>query len=392
MTSTDDPRDPADRTTDASRPDEPVADGGADAASDAGADPADAGSDAAPDAGSDPAERSRAREAAGEWSSRSRASLESALEAAQRGLDQVRAATEEGLASAGQNWDAARAAAHDRQTAQQERRAARSARQGGRQRTYVVTGSAGGIGRATVERLRADGHRVFGVDLHDADIGVDLSTPEGRAELGTEVEERCDGVVDGVVAVAGMVAPVPTTAAVNFFGARATLQELQPYLAGSPAPRAVVVSSLAAIGEVDDELVAACLAGDEQRATARAAELGDAADASGNNFIYSSSKRALAVWARTAAPTDEWAGAGIALNVIAPGVIETDMTRAALGTAEGRQVLSEGSPAPLNGPAAPPEAPAHLLAFLVSEENSYLTGQILFVDGGAEASRRPDRF
>ena len=48
---------------------------------------------------------------------------------------------------------------------------------------------------------------------------------------------------------------------------------------------------------------------------------GDAA-----NLIYGTTKRALAGWIRRNAPTDEWAGAGIPLNAIAPGVAETPMT------------------------------------------------------------------
>ena len=41
-------------------------------------------------------------------------------------------------------------------------------------RRYVVTGSASGIGRASVERLRGQGHRVITVDITSADINVDL--------------------------------------------------------------------------------------------------------------------------------------------------------------------------------------------------------------------------
>ena len=43
-------------------------------------------------------------------------------------------------------------------------------------RTYVVTGSASGIGKATTELLTERGERVVGVDTHDADVTVDLST------------------------------------------------------------------------------------------------------------------------------------------------------------------------------------------------------------------------
>lgn len=44
-------------------------------------------------------------------------------------------------------------------------------------RTFVVTGSASGIGAATADLLRDRGFRVIGVDLRDADVMADLSTP-----------------------------------------------------------------------------------------------------------------------------------------------------------------------------------------------------------------------
>ena len=47
--------------------------------------------------------------------------------------------------------------------------------------TYVVSGSASGIGAAVTARLRADGHTVIGVDLHDAEVTGDLATESGRA-------------------------------------------------------------------------------------------------------------------------------------------------------------------------------------------------------------------
>ncbi len=47
-------------------------------------------------------------------------------------------------------------------------------------RTYVVTGSASGIGAATALMLRARGDRVVGVDLKNADVEADLSTAVGR--------------------------------------------------------------------------------------------------------------------------------------------------------------------------------------------------------------------
>ena len=95
--------------------------------------------------------------------------------------------------------------------------------------TIVVTGSAGGIGIATRRRLEGDGHTVIGVDLHDAEIVADLSTPEGRASMIDEVTTRSGGVLDGVVAGAGIIdAPDDHVVSVNYFGAITTLVGLRP--------------------------------------------------------------------------------------------------------------------------------------------------------------------
>ena len=47
--------------------------------------------------------------------------------------------------------------------------------------TYVISGSASGIGAATRSRLEQSGNTVIGVDLRDAAVVADLSTPDGRA-------------------------------------------------------------------------------------------------------------------------------------------------------------------------------------------------------------------
>src|SRR6185437_11937380 len=70
-------------------------------------------------------------------------------------------------------------------------------------RTYVVTGSASGIGAATAQWLARAGARVIGCDLHDADVIADLSTEAGRAALADGVARVSGGRVDGVIANAG---------------------------------------------------------------------------------------------------------------------------------------------------------------------------------------------
>ena len=115
---------------------------------------------------------------------------------------------------------------------------------------------------------------------------------------------------------------------------------------------------------------------------ARGAEL-EAAAGDQANLIYGTTKRALARWVRRNAATADWAGAGIPLNAIAPGVVETPMTAAFTGSNEAREAILNMVPMPLNGIFEPRDA-AYLLAWLTSEENAHLCGQIVFIDGGSD--------
>jgi len=248
-------------------------------------------------------------------------------------------------------------------------------------RTYVVTGAASGIGEATKAQLEAQGHRVIGVDLHDADVVADLSTPQGRTAMIEGVREASGGVVDAVIAGAGISLFEPLTVKVNYFGAIATLEGLRPMLAEGTDPRAVVIASVASIQDTAPDVVEACLAGDEDAAVEAAA------DASW--FCYSSSKAAVARWVRRNAPTDAWAGAGIPLNAIGPGVIETPMTQDLLADPEGRKLADDAVPMPLGGHAQASDV-AELLVWLTSPANTKVTGQVIFIDAGADAVTRGD--
>lgn len=254
-------------------------------------------------------------------------------------------------------------------------------------RTYVITGSASGIGQATAQLLTERGHRVIGVDIHDADVVVDLSTKAGRTELVKKVTELSGGKIDAIIANAGLATPTATTVAVNYFGAVATLEGLRPLLAGSAAPRAVATASMASLFPPDDLLLVELLAGDEPAALHRGAELEKNEQLAGQ--IYGTTKQALAKWIRRNAAGEDWAGAGIPLNAIAPGVVETPMTESFTGSEEARKAILEMVPMPLNG-IFEPRSVAYLLAWLTSEENAHLCGQVVFIDGGSDVVMRGD--
>jgi len=98
---------------------------------------------------------------------------------------------------------------------------------------------------------------------------------------------------------------------------------------------------------------------------------------SGNpgQVIYSASKAALLGMTRSLAR--EYASRGITVNAVAPGFIETDMT--ADLTEEAKQGILERTPL---GRIGRPEEVAAAVVFLASEEASYITGQVVRVNGG----------
>lgn len=250
-------------------------------------------------------------------------------------------------------------------------------------RTIVITGSAGGIGSATRTRLEKEGCRVIGVDVRDADVIADLSSGPGRDAMIEAVRSLCDGVLDGVIAAAGVMGQSPAVAAINYFGAVATLRGLRPMLANGTDPAAVAVSSnsVTTTPGLPESLVQTLLAEDETTALA-------AVEAAPGLFAYPASKLALARWVRLNAPTAEWIGAGIRLNAIAPGVIETPMTKDDLDFIFS---IPDVFPVPIGRPGRAEEMAA-LLAFLVSPDASFFCGSVVFADGGTDAATRTHDF
>jgi NAD(P)-dependent dehydrogenase (short-subunit alcohol dehydrogenase family) len=255
------------------------------------------------------------------------------------------------------------------------------------QRTIVVTGSASGMGAATRARLEADGQRVIGVDLRDADVVADLGQASGRQEAIDGVAALAGGSIDGLVTWAGVAGlthlPGSLLASVNYFGTVSLLDGLRPLLARGDRPAAVAVSSNSTTCQpgVPGDLVDLCLAGDE--AAARGA-----ADAAGALATYPATKVAVARWARRHAPTDGWAGAGITLNVVAPGAIETPMLQATRDDEVIGQFVDD-FPIPV-GRKGTAEEVAAVVRFLLGPDARFFCGSVVFVDGGTDALLRAD--
>jgi NAD(P)-dependent dehydrogenase (short-subunit alcohol dehydrogenase family) len=243
------------------------------------------------------------------------------------------------------------------------------------------------MGAATCARLVADGHRVIGVDRHEADVVADLSTPEGRENAVLAVTQLADGALDGLVTFAGLggtsTRPGRDVVAVNYVGTVALLDGLRPALAAGSAPAAVAIGSNSTTCQpgIPQAVIDACLDGDEDAALA-------AGEAAGAMRSYAATKTAVCWWVRRHAPTPEWIGAGITLNAVSPGFVTTPMTDEIRADPKIGPLLDQFT-MPVGRPGRPEEIAA-VVAFLLGPDARFLCGSILLADGGTEALLRPD--
>jgi NAD(P)-dependent dehydrogenase (short-subunit alcohol dehydrogenase family) len=250
----------------------------------------------------------------------------------------------------------------------------------------VVSGSASGIGAATRKRLEAGGDKVVGIDIRDAEITADLSTPEGRATAISQALEACNGRIDRLVLSAGLseLHPLHLVVKVNYFGAMALLDGFREALKAGSDPSAVLLCSNSArmTSFEGNPFIEMLLEGDEARACAFIEE-------SKNTFLaYAGGKFALGIAMRRRTP--DFGAAGIRLNAIAPGPTKTPLL-AEIKEDAVRTAGLEGLPNPL-GRYATAEEIAASIAFLLGPDASYVHGVVLYADGGIDAALAPDRF
>ncbi|CAM3134822.1 SDR family oxidoreductase [Stackebrandtia soli] len=251
-------------------------------------------------------------------------------------------------------------------------------------RTYAVTGADSGIGAATVDLLRRDGATVIACGTGDhVDVRADLTTRSGRKALVAAVR-RLAPRLHGVATGAGTGAATPDGVRLNYFGTVEVLDGLHGPLAETGG-RAVAVTSASALSHGDATIVDSCLSGNEDHAV-QAARI--AVDRRRGGAVYRSTKIAVNRWVRRSAPT--WAETGVTINAVAPGVVDTETARRTiLADPIAARVVAEALPQPLGFP-GPPEAVAEAISWLLSPTDGFTTGQVVFVDGGADATLRGD--
>jgi NAD(P)-dependent dehydrogenase (short-subunit alcohol dehydrogenase family) len=247
------------------------------------------------------------------------------------------------------------------------------------------------MGHETAQRLKADGHTVIGVDIKDADIVADLSTPHGRKDAADRVLSAAGGTLDGAVLAAGL-GPSPgrdrlrQIGQVNFFGVIEPLVAWRPALAAAESAKVVVVGSNSSttVPLVPRRTVNALLAHDADKALRSVRPFGPAA----STMMYAASKIAVSRWVRRHAVLPEWAGSGVRVNVLAPGAIMTPLLQEQLATP--RQAKAVRSfPVPLGG-FGQARHMADWMCFMLSESAEFLCGSVIFVDGGTDAYFRAD--
>jgi NAD(P)-dependent dehydrogenase (short-subunit alcohol dehydrogenase family) len=186
-----------------------------------------------------------------------------------------------------------------------------------------------------------------------------------------------------IVTCAGLAAmpgrPGSLLASVNYFGTVELLGGLRPLLAPGGAAVAISSNSTTVQPGVPLDLVEALLADDRARSLALADEHGAMAS-------YPASKMAVAHWVRRQATGPDWSGAGLRLNAVAPGMIDTPMV-AAMRADDETGPLLDMLPIPVGRPGRPEEIAA-LIEFLLGPDAAFFCGSVLFCDGGSDALLR----
>lgn len=244
-------------------------------------------------------------------------------------------------------------------------------------RAALITGAAGGIGRATVTLFAEHGWRVIGVDRAPFDDSFPANSLFIQADI--SVGENLESIFNQAHAFTGYL-----NALVN----NAALQIAKPLLETSVEEwDAVMASNLRSVF-LGIKLAHPLLKAAGEGAIVNVSSV-HAVATSANIAAYAASKGGLL--ALTRAIAIEFAPDNIRANAILPGAVDTPMLRAGLGRGHVQgsdilQRLDNLARKTVNGRIGRPEEIAQAIYFLADDtQSSFMTGQALIVDGGATA-------
>jgi 3-oxoacyl-[acyl-carrier protein] reductase len=244
----------------------------------------------------------------------------------------------------------------------------------------LVTGGSRGIGRATVVALAAAGYRVFftyrerdadakALEAHIRDAGGQALSR--RADVADRMAARA--AVEGALTAFGRVDVLVNNAGVHVPGVKLAdlqVEDWQRVLdVNVSGPFHMIQAVLPHMRERRSGHVITLSSNVTQRMPA-------------GNGVYTVSK--VSIEAMTRILSKEEGPNGIRVNAVAPGPIRTDMLAEALGKLTPEQAQAFLKSVPL-GRAGEPEEIAAVIVFLVSDAASYVTGQVIFANGGGPA-------
>ena len=232
-------------------------------------------------------------------------------------------------------------------------------------RTAVVTGASRGIGAAVARRLAEDGVTVFGTATRPESADAIAEALAAHGGRGLVLDQSDPDSVAALVASTGPVDILVNNAGVTADGLLLRMKDEQW--------DAVMETNLGGVFR----LCRAYTRGMMKARWGRIVNLGSVVASMGNpgQANYCAAKAGLEGLTRSLA--QELGSRGITVNVVAPGFIDTDMTRE-LGE-EVRDQLSARIPA---GRLGTPQDIAEAVSYLASDRAGYVTGTVLHVNGG----------
>ena len=232
----------------------------------------------------------------------------------------------------------------------------------------VITGAGRGLGRAIAKRLSADGHAVRAVD-------IDRASAEETAAMVGGTGHHCDvGDAEAVRALADEIGPV------NILINNAGIWRFGPVLEASESDLSDVLR-VNLLGTL--HCCQAFSPGMAEGGGGAIVNLSSAAAAMHTSGvgIYPASKGAIELLTQQLAV--ELGPRSIRVNTVGPGLIVTEGTAA---NYEGDRQHERAQAVPLKRVGEPADI-ANVVAFLSSDQSSYVSGQVIYVDGGITAGR-----